>query len=368
MSGKRLIRGWRRWRSLGVPLALATVVETAGSTYTKAGHRILIAADGTFQGLVSGGCLEGDLAVHARTVIGSGAPVLVTYDLRGGDDELFGLGIGCNGMFRVLLQKLDPALGYAPFDAIAASMLGARRAPCAIVLESGAIGAAPGAMLLLDGRKTVVWQLAERYVELIGRECRTGTGQTAATSRTHEDPGGRLRVLYTVVNPLPRLLVLGAGPDAAPLVEFADRLGWRVTVLDHRPAYLARRDLRGAERKRIADPARLAADHRLGRFDAAIVMSHHLATDRAYLAQLAGSKIPYVGLLGPAGRRDRLLAELGATAVQLVERLRAPAGLSIGANTPESIALAIAAELHASVSAGSSATAPVIAPLSAVAT
>jgi xanthine dehydrogenase accessory factor len=370
MSGKRLIRCWRRSRGKRAPLVLATVVETAGSTYTKPGHRILIAEDGGFQGLVSGGCLEGDLAERARNVFASGNAELVTYDLRGEDDELFGLGIGCNGMFRILLQKLDPATDYQPFATIARCMLGARRCPCAIVLESDAPTAPPGATLVLDGKKRIGWQLAEPWIETLtqnfGDAGKAHGLQPRATAsgvtRTHEHSGDRIKVLYATVAPLPRLLVLGAGPDAAPLVEFADRLGWRVTVLDHREAHLARGDLRGAERKTLVEAAKLAAAVQLGRFDAAVIMSHHLATDRAYLAQLAGSKVPYIGLLGPAGRRDRLLSDLGATATQLGRRLRAPVGLSIGANTPESIALSIAADLHAATSAGTFANALARAP------
>ena len=81
-------------------------------------------------------------------------------------------------------------------------------------------------------------------------------------------------------------------------------------------------------------------------FSAAIVMSHHLATDRSYLAALAGSDIPYIGLLGPAGRRDRLLRDLGNIAGLLAGRLHGPAGLNIGADSPESIALSIVAQVH----------------------
>jgi xanthine/CO dehydrogenase XdhC/CoxF family maturation factor len=357
MSSKRLVREWWRWRRKQVPLALATVVETAGSTYTKPGHRILIAADGDFQGLVSGGCLEGDLAAHARSVIETGTPQLLTYDMRGENDELFGLGAGCHGMFRVLLQRLDPAAGYEPFAALAACMLGSRRRPCAVVIESNASEAPPGATLLVDLRKNFTWQLEGPWMETVRRTAVELVTGSAAFDRVHEHGSGRIRVLYTSVAPLPRLLVLGAGPDAPPLVEIANRLGWRVTVLDHRPAYLERSDLRGAERTKLVEPAKLAATVKLGRYDAAVVMSHHLATDRAYLAQLAASPIPYIGLLGPAVRRDRLLADLGATAAQLRSRLHAPVGLPIGANTPESIALAIAAELHATVSAESTGTA-----------
>ena len=107
MSDKALLQRFDAWRGEGRTLVLATVVGTAGSTYTKAGHRILIADSGDYQGLVSGGCLEGDLAAHAREVIASGEARIVTYDLRGENEELFGLGIGCDGLLRILLQRLS---------------------------------------------------------------------------------------------------------------------------------------------------------------------------------------------------------------------------------------------------------------------
>ena len=116
MSTRQILEAFDRWRAARVPLVLVTVVETEGSTYTKAGHRILMTGAGEFQGLVSGGCLEGDLAEHARAVLASGKAELVTYDLRGEQDELWGLGIGCNGVFRVLLQPLSPDDDYAAFQ------------------------------------------------------------------------------------------------------------------------------------------------------------------------------------------------------------------------------------------------------------
>jgi xanthine/CO dehydrogenase XdhC/CoxF family maturation factor len=84
-------------------------------------------------------------------------------------------------------------------------------------------------------------------------------------------------------------------------------------------------------------------------FDAAVVMSHHLIADGRYLAALARSRVPYVGLLGPAARRERLFAELGPAAEALRSRLRAPVGLDLGGRTPEDIALSIVAEIQAAL-------------------
>jgi hypothetical protein len=119
MGARHLLHSFNAWRAAGEPLVLATVYETAGSTYSKAGHRILLAANGDYRGLVSGGCLEGDLAERARGVVATAQAVAVTYDLRDSADDLWGLGVGCNGLLRVFLQPLLPANDYQPFNAIA---------------------------------------------------------------------------------------------------------------------------------------------------------------------------------------------------------------------------------------------------------
>jgi xanthine/CO dehydrogenase XdhC/CoxF family maturation factor len=145
----------------------------------------------------------------------------------------------------------------------------------------------------------------------------------------------------------PRILLLGAGPDTIPVVDFAARLNWKVTLVDHRSAYAVAAHFPAAERVVLARPEELGASLDLGRFSAAVVMSHHLPSDLTYLRALAVSSIPYVGLLGPAMRRDRLVADLGADAQALRPRLHAPVGLPLGGRSPESVALSIVAQLHA---------------------
>lgn len=320
MSNKALLQRFDTWRRENRMLALATVISTAGSTYTKAGQRLLVAESGDFEGLVSGGCLEGDLATHAGQVIESGEARVVTYDLRETTGELFGLGIGCDGLLRILLQRLSPANAYEPFARIAACMRGDVTVNCALVV--GEHGGLP---------------LGTTLIGADADDARSGLAEAD--------------VLHLKLRPLPRLLVLGAGQDAVPVVALADLLGWRVTVVDHRPAYLELPSFTIAEARVSAPAADLASHVALAPFAAAIVMSHHLATDRSYLAVLAKSAVPYVGLLGPPGRRDRLLQELGNDGVALAGRLHGPAGLNIGADSPESIALSILAEIHAISSA-----------------
>jgi xanthine/CO dehydrogenase XdhC/CoxF family maturation factor len=346
MGARQLLQSFEAWRAAGEELVLATVYETAGSTYSKAGHRILLAANGGYRGLVSGGCLEGDLAERARTVIAAERAVGVTYDLRDSADELWGLGVGCNGLLRVFLQPLLPRNDYQPFAAVAERLAGTRAGGMATIIDSARAGFAVGATAVVGESGERVFDASAGAAERLAAAGREAMRSGAA--RFFEEQG--CRILSAPLLPIPRLLVLGGGLDAIPLAGMADELGWFVTVADHRPGYLARGGFERAERAVLVEPGRLAATLPLGDYDAIVVMSHHLATDRRYLAELAGVETRYLGVLGPRARRDRLLAELADVAPQLRERLKGPVGLDIGANSPESIALSILAELQSTLS------------------
>lgn len=335
------MQSFETWRAAGEPLVLATVYDTLGSTYSKAGHRILIAGSGDYRGLVSGGCLEGDLAERARRVIAADRAAAVTYDLRDAADELWGLAIGCNGLLRVFLQPLVPARNYEPFTSIAAVLRGTGVAGLATVIE----GADAGATVIATSSRADAFGLAtdapEALVTGARRAAEEGSARLATTAGS--------TVLYAPLRAIPRLLVLGAGLDAVPLLGMAVELGWFVTVADHRPAYLARPGFERADRRILVEAGRLARDVVLADYDAVVVMSHHLPTDRKYLAELAPLAHRYVGVLGPRARRERLLADLGDVAAPLRARLKGPVGLDIGADSPESIALSILAELQSTL-------------------
>ncbi len=346
MGARHLLQSFHAWRAAAEPLVLATVYETAGSTYSKAGQRILLAANGDYRGLVSGGCLEGDLAERARGVIASCSAAAVTYDLRDSADELWGLGVGCNGLLRVFLQPLLATNDYQPFAAIAECLVGTRRGGVATVIESERPDVIIGATAVVDDAEERVFGASEAGAPLLQAAGRAAMRSTTARLATEHG----CRVLYAPLQPIPKLLVLGAGLDAIPLVGMAAELGWFVTVADHRPGYLARGGFERAERAVLVEPQKLAAALPLDAFDAIVVMSHHLATDRRYLAELAQVASRYLGVLGPRARRDRLLHELADVAPQLRERLKGPVGLDIGADSPESIALSILADLQATLS------------------
>ncbi len=336
---------YQRERQAGRAVALAVVVHTRGSTYRKPGALMLIAADGEFAGLLSGGCLESDLHQHALEVIGSGRATLITYDTGGSDDVLWGLGVGCEGAMQILLLRAGPQNGWQPLDLFVAAHQRHERVAAAVVVASPDAGLPPGSVILSDvhpGGHTVPLPLQDGIQALLARALESARPSSLGASTD------ALRVLALPLALPPRLLLLGAGPDAQPLVEIAGRLAWRITVYDHRPAYAQASRFAQAEQVVLGRPESVAETVDIHRFDAAIVMSHHLPSDLEYLRALSGADIAYVGLLGPPNRRERLLGDLGSEATaRLNGRLRSPIGLNIGGRAPESIALSIVAEIHA---------------------
>jgi len=330
-------------RAAGRTAVLAVVTHTEGSTYSKPGGLMLIAHDGRFAGLISGGCLEGDLGDHARAVLESGTPRKVSYDMRGPDDLLFGLGAGCEGAMDILLLPVGPHSGWRPLEFFVASAARAQPAAAAFVVESRNAAFPAGLVVQSDGEAGGAARDAMRQRLTAAAREAAGARQT----RWLEDDAAGLRAFIAVLSLPPRVLLLGGGPDAVPVVDLAGFLGWKTTVVDHRAAYAKPERFARAERVLCAHPDEAGEALALDGFDAAIVMSHHLPTDLGWLRLLAAARIPYVGLLGPAARRERLLSDLGADAAALRGRLRAPIGLDIGGRAPESIALSIVAEVHA---------------------
>jgi xanthine dehydrogenase accessory factor len=292
-------------------------------------------ADGSYLGLLSGGCLEADLKLHAQEVLDSGLPRAVEYDMRGPDDILFGIGAGCEGAMRVLLERAgagSPAA--AALEAAGASSRAGRPTTLVAVHESadlplGTYAAAP--------------PLPSALIQAAAQSVRDGVSR----GMDWEDGGRRTRAFVQFLAPPPHLLICGAAPDAQPVASAALALGWRVSVVDHRPAYAVDADFPGAL-VLLCDPGSLREKIAVEQCHAAVVMSHHLPSDVSYLRELAQAGVPaYVGLLGPEARRIRVTQELGPVAEQIKFRLRGPVGIDIGAVTPEGIALAIVTQIHA---------------------
>jgi xanthine/CO dehydrogenase XdhC/CoxF family maturation factor len=346
MTATGLLNAFSSWSAEGKPLVLASVFETEGSTYSKAGAQMLINGDGDFQGMLSGGCLEGDLAERAKAVLDCGEPQAVTYDLGQNDEELWGLGVGCDGLMRIFLQPLLADDGYEPFATMAKALEGNSEQVAATVVESD-VNRLPVAATMVTVEGALSFSNVDgEFVEEISAVIGSTMLARQSACKSILVGGGTAKLLFSVLAPPPAILVLGAGLDATPVVRFASELGWRVTVQDHRPAYVESGKFATAEAVHCVPVSELSGTIDLDRYAATIVMSHHLTSDREYLRQLAVSQIRYIGLLGPIDRRRRLLEELGDIAERLEGRVHGPAGLDIGGRGPASIALSIIAEMH----------------------
>lgn len=320
--------------------ALATVVRITGSAYRRAGAKFLIEEGGETLGGVSGGCLEADVREVGLDVLAGAAPRLLRYDTGSDQDALWGLGLGCNGTVEVFVQSATggPLAELAP--RLRELLLGDE----AIVSATVVAGDGTASTRIVSGEE-VRGSLGSADLD-----CRASERARAllAEGRSSLDPLGDHAVFFDVLRPPRHLLLFGAGDDARPLVSYAADAGFRVTVVDHRPALLAEGRFPAALATVLAraeDDAALP-QLRAGRAERsmAVVMTHSLHHDRRWAERLLAAGVPYVGLLGPRDRTGTLLAEIGAEGDP---RVHGPVGLDLGADGPRQVALSIVAELLA---------------------
>jgi xanthine dehydrogenase accessory factor len=300
-------------RSDAGDLVLATLVAVEGSSYRRPGARLLVLGDGTRLGSISGGCLEEDVVARAHRVRSSGTAETVVYDTTSENDLVWGVGLGCNGIVRVLIEKLPLRPPWV--ETLAENF--ARRQPTALaVVHAGDDPAALGTRL-------------------------APPGESAAGPD----------IFHDVIAPPVALTIFGAGDDAKPLCSWAKELGWVVTVADPRPASATRQRFPAADALVVAPAEQLVGRVAPGPDTLAVVMTHHYAHDVPLLRELLARPLRYIGLLGPRLRAERILAELAADGVEVTPeqraRLHAPVGLDLGADSPEQVALAVVAEMQA---------------------
>ena len=341
----------------GQGCALATLVYVEGSSYRGVGARALALPDGSTVGLISGGCLEGDLLERAGEVLADGRPRTVRYDSTSPEDALLGLGLGCNGVVEVLLERVtaaDAAAAARYLPLLRQARNDGRRAALATVYRSPEADEVGSRLALVEAAAAPARPATPHYFgplrdglrEAMARDLAALLDHGRSRAAAYEAAGDRVQALLELVEPPLALTVCGAGPDAQPLVTLAAGLGWAPLVFDHRASF-ARPD-RFPDAVRVVTAAReefsAAVPPRPG--EAAVLMTHSYPADLLYLEQLAPRNLRYLGVLGPRRRLDRLLAELGPRA-PAEGVLYGPAGLDIGADTPAEIALAIAAEIRA---------------------
>jgi xanthine/CO dehydrogenase XdhC/CoxF family maturation factor len=354
---QRLLRAYDAYRAEGRACALATVVDVAGSAYRRPGARMLVTADGQLAGSISGGCLEGDARRRAQQCLAQGRPTIITYDSTDPDDDLqFGAALGCQGVVQILLEPLDFQQPDNALELLRGWAEAAEEPAVVATVFSMAGAAAPAQMgerilLKADGSVQGTLMQASALYEQIVADAREALAAARPATYSYPAGPGTVRVSLEILRPPVRLTIFGAGNDVQPLVHLAAGLGWRVQVIDGRPAQAQATRFPEAEAVRVVPLAQVAALPPDGRF--ALLMTHNYHYDLAALRWLLPQPPAYVGLLGPRKKCERLLQDLEKTTPDAAARLRhclhSPIGLNLGGETPEEIALSIVAEIQAVV-------------------
>ena len=336
----------------GTQVALATLVNVTGSSYRRAGARMLIAADGQTVGSVSGGCLERDVLNQAQRVLQWNKPRVVTYDSMSDNDIAWEFNLGCKGIVDVLIEPLSHN-GKRDFLAFLADCLDHRHVGIVATVfgVEGHVQATIGNRLMLSEQQPAILDIRDDdLAEAIDGDSRRALESGTPTVKMYKMPTGRAAVFIEVIQPPVPLVIFGGGHDAVPLVRFAKELGWHVTVVDPRPGYATRTRFPLADILIVCQPEEVSARITLNARTVAVLMTHNFLHDAELLRTLLPSPLRYLGLLGPTRRTQRLLHEAQEKGVWLNERnlgrVYGPIGLDIGAETPEAIALAAVAEIH----------------------
>lgn len=335
------------------PGAVATVVRVAGSSYRRAGARMLFGADGERVGMLSGGCF--DLDDRARQAMRTGRPSRHRYDTTAPADVVIGSGSGCQGVVDILVAPVDDGHRPSLRECLEPSLRQGRPAALATVIDPPATDperAPLGARLLVTGDGPARGSLGDAGLDAaVERRARSLLGSERVTADRYPAGRGTAQVMIEGIMPVRRLAVFGAGDDAAPLAVIGAQAGLSVTLTDHRPAYAdPQRHPAAAAVLHAADAADAVRRIAPGPRTACVSVTHDYLRDAAILAALKETPAAYVGVIGPRSRAERLIVESGWEDGD-PGRLYCPAGLDIGAQTPEEIALSVVAEILGVLSA-----------------
>ena len=342
--------------SLQEPAVLATLVRVKGSSYRKPGARMVMRAGGGRTGVISAGCLEADLQARVTSVLGGGVPDLATFDLGSELDLVWGTGMGCQGRAEVLLEAMAPGAA-APWMTLCTQLLAGRRTGVlatvfAVRGDSGAIKT--GDHFVLDCAGPGLPPPPGAFAELLSVALQQTLAQGSPTSTTLPSGAGEVDVLIEPLLPAFALWIFGAGEHAQPLARLAKELGWYLGIVDHRSALATPERFPGADRIVLGHPPASLQGLPLDGRSAALVVSHVYDKDLKAVAALLQQPLGYLGLQGNRTRCAKILQELQDEGLILTEAQRqvmhCPAGLDLGAESPEGIALSMLAEIQATFS------------------
>lgn len=302
----------------GQQAVIATVVDLDGSSYRGPGVRMLLTQQGEMVGAVSGGCVEKEVFQRAESVFKTGVAKIITYDGR--------YRLGCEGLLYILIEAIH--MSSKDFEEL--QPLLQKRSP--IKIRS-------------------FFQLKENAQGNFGSIITFENGHSFKLSRTFSpEEQEQLNVFEQSLKPLFRLTIVGGEHDAVKLCTMASLLGWEVAVVTPLNSTKKLQDFPGASKLFCESPDSITFDY-LDKESAVVLMTHNYAQDLKFLLKLRNAEYAYIGILGSAKRRDKLQNELFEfmedLSEEFLDEIHSPAGLNIGAETPEEIALSILSEILA---------------------
>jgi xanthine/CO dehydrogenase XdhC/CoxF family maturation factor len=345
----QLVAGYEQAKSEGKAMALATVVQVDGSAYRRPGARMLVTEEGRLTGAISGGCLEGDALRKAQTVIFQQKPMLVTYDTTDEDDQKFGVGLGCNGIIHLLIEPIALDRADHPIELIKEAL---SRREMALLVTIFSLKAAKseqiGTIYLRQGNQEFgsFQKIPSDFRAAIAQEV---AGFEQHTNRIHcFTELDSLSVFFELIPPPVRILLFGAGNDGLPVAQLAEILGYELHLIDGRKALATPTRFPSAS-KIIQGPAdKVVAQLETDLHTVALLMTHNFDYELRVLEELTTRMLPYIGILGPKRKTDKLIHRLEEKGIPVFrDALYAPIGLDLGAETSEEIALSIFAEIAA---------------------
>lgn len=329
-------------------VALATVVRVRGSSYRSPGARMLVTDDGKWVGSISGGCLEGDALRKARKVMSDKIPLTVTYDTSEDSNQNLGIGLGCNGIIDVLIEPVGISQPHDPISLFERIVTTAEPVALATIFSNSLY---QGEKLLINHEEQMLLSFSDKKINALVLPDLIQVFKTKKSeSKAYNFEGTHMEVFIELIQPSVSLMIFGGGFDARPVSQLAKSMGWNVTVTDECVAHIVPVFFPTADKLSLCNRQYIERDFNITHFTACVLMSHNYEYDRDVLRKLLKSATPYIGILGPRKRFDKMIQEFEDEGIHLtsddLHRIHSPIGLDIGAEAPDEIALSIISEIQ----------------------
>lgn len=341
---KSILQLYNSFKSSNEKCAIAQVVRVEESSYRREGARMLVFESGVFEGGISGGCLEGDALQRSQIAILKQQPSIVTYDTS--KENEIGVGLGCNGVIDVLISPISENSSTLEMLQKCVSDRGEHVIATVTALNSDIDAIPLGRPFYYDQDSASLEDCQHDGLRNFFQDKINDVLENKKSNTYHfEEEGVKASVFIELIPPQFHLAIYGDNYDVYPMLEMAKLMDWDVSLVGN-VQKLKKEKLQSVKNIYLKDDeARPEIDHRT----AVILMAHDYKTDYANLQHLIKSPAPYIASLGPRKRFDKMIGEFKSKGIEFSEeekqRIFAPCGLEIGANTPEEIAMSLFSEI-----------------------